>query len=78
MGTQSNQLQETLSAYTPANFTTIIDRLAGGKDNLRIELQNVEFIVKNKKIELNGTVNFNVIHKIQNAHVAITEKLKNG
>ena len=78
MGSQTNQLQEAISAYAPENFTTIIDRLAGDKDNLRIELQHVKFSIRKTNIELNGAVNFRIIHRIPNAHVLVEEKLKNG
>ncbi len=78
MASQTNQLQNALSGYKPDNMATIIDRLAGDKDNLRVELQHVRFTLRNTKFDVNGVINFNVIHSIPNAHAVVKEELKNG
>jgi hypothetical protein len=76
METKKNLVQEALSAYEQKNFLTMIERLAGGKDNLRIDIQNVKFILGDQKVDINGSVNFNVVHKNPNAHVVLKQEIK--
>jgi uncharacterized protein YcgL (UPF0745 family) len=67
----TSELQETLSKFKMAQ---IIEQLAGDKDNLRVDIQKVKFTVKNQGFEVDGTVNFNVIHKGLNPHLKDKEK----
>ncbi len=57
------ELHDQLAQYKPGNMAEIIDKLAGGKDNLRVEIQKVRFNLRRVGYEVNGQVNFNVIHK---------------
>ena len=77
MAAQTSQLNEALSGIKPDDLTTIIDRLAGDKDNLKVDIQHLKFKVKNQQIELNGLINFKVYHKDPNAHQAVKEETKN-
>jgi hypothetical protein len=67
--TEASELQEQLIKYKPDNLATIIGKLAGDKDNLRVEVQRIKFTLRKQKYEINGTVNFNVIYKTPNNHV---------
>jgi hypothetical protein len=58
-----NLLQDALSRYKQETIVSIIDRIAGEKDNLRVDLQHVKFVLRGTKFELNGTFNFNIKHK---------------
>jgi hypothetical protein len=66
--TQTSELEEKIAQYKPENLAEIIDKLAGDKDNLKVDIQNVKFHLGKSKFEVNGEVNFNVIHKAPNAH----------
>lgn len=66
-----SELQDVLSKFKMAE---IIERLAGDKDNLRVNIQQVKFTVRNQTYEVDGIVNFNVIHKTLNPHAKIKEK----
>ena len=57
------ELIEKFSQYQPENMAEIIEFLAGGKDNLKIDVQKLRFTVGKQKFEVSGEVNFNVIHK---------------
>jgi hypothetical protein len=67
-------LQQQFSQYKPDNLAEIIDKLAGDKDNLRIDVQSVKFCLRNARYEVNGKVNFNVLHKNSNAHAKPSER----
>jgi hypothetical protein len=64
-----NLLQDALSRYKKETIVSIIDRIAGNKDNLRVDLQHVKFTLRGAKFEINGAFNFNIKHKILNPHV---------
>jgi hypothetical protein len=76
MAAQTDLLQDALSGYTRDDITSIIDKLAGDKDNLRVDLKHVKFTVRNERFDINGIVNFNVVHKIPNAHAVVKEVVK--
>lgn len=76
MATQTDLLRDALSGYTRDDLTTIIDRLAGDKDNLRIDLKHVKFTARNESFDVNGVVDFKVVHKIPNAHAVVKEIVK--
>ncbi len=66
-----------MAAYSPSELTEqlsrfrlaeIIDKLAGDEDNLKVDVQNVKFAIRKMHYEVNGTVNFNVIHTTPNPH----------
>ncbi|MGE5556867.1 MAG: hypothetical protein ACM3UY_11515 [Methanocella sp.] len=76
MATQSDFLRDALSGYNQRDLTAIIDRLAGDKDNLRIDLNHVRLSAGNQKFELNGMVNFKIFHKPPNAHTTIKDTVK--
>ncbi len=78
MAAQTKVLQDALSGYKPENITTIIDRLAGDKDNLRVDLRNVKFTLRHERFELNGVINFQIFHQIPNAHTVLKEEKKLG
>src|SRR5579862_7091895 len=59
--TQVNQ--ELLSRWTPERLAGIIDKLAGGKSNLRVDFGDVKFTLGNQEYEFSGDVDFNVIHE---------------
>jgi hypothetical protein len=71
--TGTSQLQDALSKYDSNDLASIIDKLAGDKDNLRVDIQHVKFCVGKQHFEINGKINFNVIHKDPNAHAKIKE-----
>ena len=60
---QSSELTEKISQYKPQNMAEIIDKLAGGKSNLKVDVQKLKFSLGKTKYEVDGQVNFNVIHK---------------
>ncbi|MCW3998765.1 MAG: hypothetical protein NWE93_00820 [Candidatus Bathyarchaeota archaeon] len=60
---QVTSLQETLQKIKPDNFTEIIDKIVGDKDNLRVDVQAVRFRFGNVTYEVSGEVNFNVKHR---------------
>jgi len=60
-----SELQTALSKFKMAE---IIEKLAGDKDNLRVDIKQVKFTLRNKRFEIDGTVNFNVVHKAPNPH----------
>jgi hypothetical protein len=66
--TQTSELEEKIAQYKPENIAEIIDKLAGDKDNLKVDIQNVKFWLGKSKFEVNGELNFNVVHKTPNAH----------
>ena len=68
---ETGELQETLSKFKMAQ---IIEGLAGDKDNLRVDIQNLKFTLRKQKFEIDGKVNFNVIHKEPNPHPKEKEK----
>lgn len=68
MATQTSILRDALSGYNRDDMATIIDRLAGGKDDLHIDLKNVKFTLRNQEFALNGVVDFKIFHKIPYAH----------
>jgi|WetSurMetagenome_2_1015567.scaffolds.fasta_scaffold07137_9 hypothetical protein len=68
--TDTSQLQDLLSKYQSNNLASIIAKLAGDKDNLHIDIQQVKFFVGKQNFEINGKVSFNVLRKNQ------TPKLK--
>ncbi len=76
--TQTSELQDTFEKYKPENLAEIMDKLAGDKDNLRVDVQAVKFTLRKQKFEINGVINFNVIHKTPNTHAKVKEELKNG
>jgi hypothetical protein len=76
MATQSDLLRDTLSGYSRDDLTSIIDKLAGGKDNLRVDFKNVKFTVRDQAFDVNGVVNFNVVHTVANAHAVVKEIVK--
>jgi hypothetical protein len=78
MAAQANQLNEALSGYKREDIAMIIDRLAGDKDNLRVELKNVKLKARNQKIVLNGVINFKIYHETPTAHIVLKEAAKNG
>jgi hypothetical protein len=73
MATQTDLL-DALSGYKPDNMATIIDRLAGDKDNLHVELRHVKFTLRKQKFEVNGTVDFKIVHQVPNIHALMKEE----
>ncbi len=71
---QSSELIEKFSQYHPENMAKIIEFLAGGNDNLKVDVQKLRFSVGKQKFEVNGEVNFNVIHKNPLAHAIPQER----
>jgi hypothetical protein len=68
-----SRLQQVFSQYKPDNLAKIIDKLAGDKDNLRVDVQKVKFCLGKARYEVNGKVDFNVIHTKPNAHAKPSE-----
>ncbi len=60
---RSSELMEKFSQYQPENMAEIIEVLAGGEDNFRVDVQKLRFTVGKQKFEVSGEVNFSVIHK---------------
>ena len=52
MATQTDLLRDALSGYTRDDLTTIIDRLAGDKDNLHVDLNmyGLPYATKSSKL----------------------------
>ena len=71
---QSSELIEKFSQYQPENMAEIIEKLAGGKDNLKVDVQKLRFSVGKQKLEVSGEINFNVIHKDPLAHLKPQER----
>jgi hypothetical protein len=69
-------LHDALSGYTRDDLTTIIDKLAGGKDNLHVDLNNVRFTLRGQTFDVNGVVDFKVVHTVPNAHAVVKEIVK--
>ncbi len=76
MAMQSDILQDLLSGSRRDNLATIIDRLAGDKDNLKVNLKDVRFTLRGEKFDINGLVEFKLYHKIPNAHAIAKEVTK--
>ena len=76
MAAQSDLLRDALSGYSRDDLTTIIDKLAGGKDNLHVDLKNVRFTLRGQTFDVNGVVDFKVVHTIANAHAVVKEIVK--
>jgi hypothetical protein len=76
MAEQSDLLRDALSGYTRDDLTTIIDKLAGGKDNLHVDLKDVRFTLRGQVFDVNGVVDFKVVHTITNAHAVVKEIVK--
>jgi hypothetical protein len=76
MAAQSDVLRDVLSGYSRDDLTTIIDKLAGGKDNLHVDLKNVRFTLRAQTFDVNGVVDFNVVHTLPNAHAVVKEIVK--
>ena len=73
----ASQLQGMLSRYQSSNLANIIETLSGDKDNIRVDLQQVKFYIGKQHFEVNGKINFNVIHKDPNAHAKAKEVKEN-
>jgi hypothetical protein len=58
-----SELQQRLAQIKPDNLAKIIDKLAGDKDNLKVDVQAVRFHIGKTAYEVSGVVNFNVLHK---------------
>lgn len=71
---QSSELFEKFSKYQPENIAEIIEKLTGGKDNLKINVQELKFSIGKQKYEVSGEVNFNVIHKNPTANAKPEER----
>jgi hypothetical protein len=76
MAAQSDLLRDALSGYTRDDLTTLIDKLAGGKDNLHVDLKNVRFTLRGQVFDVNGVVDFRVFHTVANAHAVVKEIVK--
>jgi hypothetical protein len=76
MVAQSDVLRDVLSGYSRDDLTTIIDKLAGGKDNLHVDLRNVRFTLRGQVFDVNGVVDFKVVHTVPNAHAVVKEIVK--
>jgi hypothetical protein len=64
MAASSRQVStEKFSRYQPENIAEIIEKVTGGKDNLKINVQKLKFSIGKQKYDVSGEVNFNVIHK---------------
>ncbi len=58
------ELKQTLfSKWKPERIIELIDKLSGGKSNLRVDIRDIRLIIHDKEYELAGMVDFNVIHK---------------
>ena len=73
----SSQLQDLLSKYQSNNLASIIEKLTGDKDSLRVDIQQVKFSVGKQNFEIDGKVSFNVLHKNPAAHPNEKEIEKN-
>ena len=73
MASQTDILQNALSGYKTDSVAEIIDRLAGDKDNLRVDLRHVRFTLRNEDFDVNGVIDFKIIHEIPNAHAVVKE-----
>lgn len=73
MASQTDMLRDALSGYTRGDITAIIDRLAGDKDNFRVDFKNVKFTVGGETFNINGFADFKVIHEIPYAHSIVKE-----
>lgn len=76
MAAQPDYLRDALSGYSRNDLTTIIDKLAGDKDNLHVDLKNVKFTLKGQTFDINGMVDFKVVHTVANAHAVVKEIVK--
>jgi hypothetical protein len=76
MAAQSDLLRDAFSGYTRDDLTTLIDKLAGDKDNLHVDLRNVRFTLRDQTFDVNGVVDFKVVHTVANAHAVVKEIVK--
>lgn len=76
MAAKSDLLNNALSGYTRNDLTSIIDRLAGDKDNLHVDFKNVKFTLRDQAFDVNGVVDFKVVHTVANAHGVVKEIVK--
>ena len=58
-----SELKQEFSKWKPDHIAEIIDKLAGGKSNLRVDIQDIIFTIGGKQYELAGHVYFNVIRQ---------------
>ena len=64
MAVQSDA-QSILSQFRMAE---ILEKLAGDNDNLRVDIQNIKFSLRDQRFEIDGKIDFNVIHRRQDPH----------
>lgn len=68
---ETSQLNDILSRYQSNDLASIIEKLSGDKDNLRVDVQQVKFSVGKQHFEINGKVNFNVIHNMPDNYAKV-------
>jgi hypothetical protein len=66
--TQQGDFSEALARYKPDNLAEIIGRLAGGENNLRVDVQAVKFTLRGTGFEVNGAIDFKIFHKTPDAY----------
>jgi hypothetical protein len=59
------ELKQEFSKWKPDHLLEIIDKLAGGKSSLRVDVQDIKLTINDKQYELAGKVDF-VIHGKKN------------
>ena len=57
------ELKQEFSKWKPNLISEIIDKLAGEKSNLRVDIQDIIFAIGGKQYELAGQVYFNVVQQ---------------
>jgi hypothetical protein len=58
-----SELKQEFSKWKPDLLAELIDRLAGEKSSLRVDIQDVRFTIGDRQYDLAGQVYFNVIRK---------------
>jgi hypothetical protein len=71
MAAQTDFLSDVLSGYTRDNLASLIDKLAGDKDNLHVDLRHVKFSLRGQSFSVDGVVDFKVVHSVPNAHAVV-------
>jgi len=57
-----SELKQEFSKWKPDRIAEIIDMLAGGKSNLRVDIQDIKLTIDDEQCEVAGQVDF-VVHK---------------
>jgi hypothetical protein len=61
--TGNSQLKDALSKYNSNDLASIIEKLSGNKDNLRVDMQHVKFCVGKQHFETYGSLPMGILNQ---------------